>query len=384
MAEAKIKSDKINSLIESIGVKFFTRFSKKLKAERTIKLKDIPSDRVLEVVSKNLTLNAIIIAFLVGALTTIPAVLFEIYYHNVWDSFSYYFWLSLITLFFLLIELAVLYWLGIRSTYTLAYLTGYNENEESSLPPEYDVKKMMVRSALEIEDPAIEYLGIDPQKYVSGYWLFIQAILYKAKIILTTILAKLLLRKFIMRYGLRINLVWVAIPVTAIWDAIVMYRVVNDAKLRLFGYHLSKYIADEMINDTFLKNYSKEIREGSIRAISTIMVLSKTYHPNNVLLLIRLNEHLLIEEEKNYDNLEIYLEFLSKCSLKEKHLLRTLSGMAAVFDGKMNRDEKKALMKIFGEEYAYYIEFTKSLKALLIEGHLHKAAELCELMILND
>ncbi len=384
MAEPKIKSDKINSLIESIGVKFFTRFSKKLKAERTIKLKDIPSDRVLEVVSKNLTLNAVIIAFLVGALTTVPAVLFEIYYRDVWESFPYYFWLSVITLFFLVIEVGVLYWLGIRSTYTLAYLTGYKEEEESSLPPEYDVKKMMVRSALEIEDPAIEYLGIDPQKYASGYWLFIQAMLYKAKILLTTILAKLLLRKLAMRYGVRVGFIWVAIPVTAIWDAIVMYRVVNDAKLRLFGYHLTKYIADEMINDTFLDRYSKEIREGAIRAISTIMVLSKNYHPNNVLLLIRLNEHLLVQEEKNYDDLEVYLNFLSKLTLKEKHLLRTLSGMAAVFDGKMNRDEKKALMKIFGEEYVHYMEFTKSLKELLLQGHLHKAAELCESMILDD
>ena len=162
MAQPKIKSDKINSFIESIGVKFFIRFSKKLKAERTIKLKEIPSDRVLEVVSKNITLNAVIIAFLVGALTTVPAVLFEIYYSNVFEPLYYYGLLSIITVLFLVIEVGVLYWLGIRSVYTLAYLTGYKENEESTLPPEYDVKKIMVRSALEIEDPAIEYLGIDP------------------------------------------------------------------------------------------------------------------------------------------------------------------------------------------------------------------------------
>ena len=382
MAEPKIKSDKINTLIESIGVKFFIRFSKKLKAERTIKLKEIPSDRVLEVVSQNITLNTVIIAFLVGALTTVPAVLFEIYYRDLLEPLPYYALLSMVTVVFLVIEVGVLYWLGIRSVYTLAYLTGYKEDEESTLPPEYDVKKIMVRSALEIEDPAIEYLGIDPQKYASGYWLLLRTLLYKAKIALTTILAKLLLRKLVMRYGIRVGFVWVAIPVTAIWDAIIMYRVVQDAKLRLFGYHLSKYIASEIITDKLLNSYSKEIREGAIRAISTVMVQSKNYHPNNILLLIRMNENLVIQEKKDYDDLSIYINYLKSVSSEEKHLLRTLSGMAAVFDGKMNQDEKEALIKIFAEE-EHYMLFTKELKELLLLGHIHKAADLCEKMILD-
>jgi hypothetical protein len=383
MAQPKIKTDKINTLIESIGVKFFLRFSKQLKSERTIKLQDIPSDRVLEVVSQNITLNAVIIAFLVGALTTVPAVLFEIYYSEVLEPLYYYGILSLITILFLVIEVGVLYWLGIRMVYTLAYLTGYKEHEESTLPPEYDVKKIMVRSALEIEDPAIEYLGIDPQKYVSAYWLFMRTLLYKAKIMLTTVLAKLILRKVAMRYGVRVGFVWVAIPVTAIWDAIVMYRVVKDAKLRLFGYHLSKYIAREIITDNLLDGYSKEIREGAIRAVSTIMILSQNYHPNNVLLLIRLNENLAIKEENGYDDLEVYLAYLEKLTLEEKHLLRTLSGMAAVFDGKMKREEEEALVKIFAEEGERYMLFTQELKTLLLAGHIHQAAHLCEEMILR-
>jgi len=383
MHQPKIKTDKINSLIESIGVKFFLRFSKKLKSERTIKLKDIPSDRVLEVVVDNITLNVVIIAFLIGALTTVPAVLFEIYYKEAFEPLYYYGLLSLVTLFFLIIEVGVLYWLGIRGVHTLSYLTGYNDEEDSTLPPEYDVKNMMVRSAFEIEDPAIEYLGIDPQKYVSSHWLFIRTILYKAKIILTTIIVKFFLKKLAMRYGVRMGFIWVAIPVTAIWDAIVMYRVIQDAKLRLFGYHLSKHIAQEIITDKLLNSYSNDIREGAIRAVSTIMVLSQDYHPNNVLLLIRLNENLAIKEEKNYDDLNIFLAYLNRASLDEKHLLRTLSGMAAVFDGKMKKEEKRALEEIFGEEGERYMYFTKELKKMLLSGHIHQATLLCEEGIFN-
>jgi len=377
MPQPKIKTDRVNRLIEAIGVKFFLRFSKKLHAEPIIKLKKIPSDRVLEVVSENITLNVVIIAFLIGALTTVPAVLFEIYYYGVLTPLSYYVMLSVITVLFLLIEVGVLYWLGMRGAYTLAHLTGYEE-EDRGLPPEYDVKKMMVRSALEIEDPAIEYLGIDPQKYVSGHWLLLRTLLYKAKIMLTTIIAKLLLRKIAMRYGVRMGFVWVAIPVTAIWDAVVMYRVIGDAKLRLFGYHLSKYIAHEIITDEVLDGYSPDIAEGAIRAISTIMVLAQNYHPNNVLLLIRLNEKLAIKEEKNYDDLEQFLRLLATLSPEEQHFLRTLSGIVAVFDGKVKKAEQIALEQIFGEKRTYYMDFTKRLKSLLLSGHIHQAAHLCE------
>ncbi len=382
MPQPKIKTDKVNKLIEAIGVKFFLGFAKKLKSEPLIKLKEIPSDRVLEVVTQNITLNVVIIAFLIGALSTTPSVLFEIYYQEKFSLWEYYLWFSVITLFFLIIEVGILYWLGMRGAYTLAHLTGYDE-EERGLPPEYDVKKMMVRSALEIEDPAIEYLGIDPQKYVSGRWLMIRTLLYKAKIILTTLLAKLILRKITMRYGVRMGLAWVAIPVTAIWDAVVMYRVIEDAKLRLFGYHLSKYIADEIITDRLLEHYRSDIQEGAIRAISTIMVIAKNYHPNNVLLLIRLNESFAINEEKSYDDLEYYLRYLMECSEEERHFLRGLSAIAAVLDGKMTWEEQRALRRIFGEKEAYYMHFTKQLKGALEDAALHAAAHLCESMMLH-
>jgi len=378
MPQPTIKTDRINRLIEAIGLKYFLRFSQRVKAESTVKLQEIPSDRVLEVVSENLTLTLVMIAFLIGALSTVPAVLVEIYYQGVWERWYYYGVLSLVTLLFLIIEVGILYWLGIRGAYTLAYLTGYQEDEELALPPEYDVKKMMVRAALEIEDPSIEYLGIDPQKYVSPRWLLVSTLLYKAKIVLTTLVAKLVLKKVAMRYGVRMGFAWVAIPVTALWDAIVMYRVIQDAKLRLFGYHLSRYIAQEIMTQEHLSHYSEGIAEGAIRAISTLMVMAKNYHPNNVLLLIRLNEVFAIEEEKNYDDLPYYLEYLERLPPKDRHLLRMLSGVSAVFDGKMTRAEKQALEQIFGEERERYMAFTKRLKAELLSGHLHQAATLCE------
>lgn len=378
-----IKTKKIDNLIEKIGLKYFLKLSSKVKAEKHIKLKNIASDKILQTVSQNITINTVIIAFLVGALTTVPAVIFEMYYKDGYIPTTYYLLLSLITIVLLIIEVGVLYWLGIRSVYTLASLTGYEEEKTGDLPLEYDVKSMMVRSALELEDPAIVYLGIDPQKYVSKKWLVIRVLLYKAKIMLTSIIMKIVLKKIALRYGLRVGFVWITIPITAIWDAIVMHRTIKDAKLRLFGYYLSKYISEEIITDKVLQNYSPSVKEGCLRAISSIMVLSKNYHPNSITLLIRLNLNLSIKEEKDYDNLDDFLTYLKSTNPTERHLLRSLAGISAIFDAKINKDEKKALSKIFGEEKKRYMDFSIELKTLLISGRIHQAASLCESIILT-
>ncbi len=380
-SEIKIKINKTDNFLESIGVKYFQRISNRFKSESSIKFDNIPSDSVLNIVSNNIMISSVVIAFLVGALTTIPAVLFQYFYSERFDTFYYYLILSLLTTVFLLIEVGVLYWISMRSIHTLAYLVGFKEND-SSIPTQYDVKKIMVRSALELEDPVIEYLGIDPHKYVSKKWLLIRTILYKAKIVLSTLLLRVVLQKLALRFGLRMSFLWLTIPVTAIWDAIVMFRVIQDAKLRLFGYHLSRYIAEEIITDRFMDNCSPDMQEGAIRAISTVVILSKNYHPNSITLLLRLGKNLEVNEAKDYDDLEKFLEYLETTTPQEKHLLRTLSAMSAVFDGKINRGEKKALKRIFANEKRY-MDFAKELKELLVKGSIHQSAHLCEEMLLK-
>ncbi|CAA6813348.1 MAG: Unknown protein [uncultured Sulfurovum sp.] len=367
-------------LLEKIGVNYFNRLSIKLETDREIHLKDIPSDRVLQVVSNNITLNTVIIAFLVGALTTVPAVVFEMYFREVFSTFNYYALLSAITLVLLIVEVGVLYWIGMRSTYTLAHLTGCNENDEnhkSTLPPEYDINKMMVRSALELDDPTIEHLGINPHKNISKKWLVFSALLYKAKILLTSVVIKFLFTRIAARYGVRVSFVWIAIPVTAVWDAVVMYKVVKDARLRLFGYHLSKYLIEEIFTDKWMDTYSSHTREGAVRAVSTILSLSGSYHPNNIILLIRLSQNFVIEEHKDYDDLTKLLEHLEMASDEEKYLLKILAGITASFDGKVNKAEKNALIKIFNEEDEVYMKFTEELRDLLLNNRLHQSAKFC-------
>lgn len=373
----KIKKKVADSILENIGSKYFNHISKKVEYKNQIHIENIPSDKILQVVSSNISTYTVIIAFLVGALTTAPTVLFEIYYRDSFPTLDYYLILGGITILLLVVEMGVLYWLGMRSSYTLTELIGYDEKDIDNLPPEYNIKKIMIRSALELDDLTIQYLGLDLEKHVSKKWVLLSSLLYKAKIIITSVIARIILTKIFTRESLRVGFIWVSIPVTAFWDAIVMYKVIKDTRLRLFGYHLSKYLIDEVLSDKVLDEYSPHTIEGAIRVISTMIVLAKNYHPNNIILLIRLSNHLDINDAKDYDNLNDFLEYLENSSKEERHFLRILAGISAVFDGELNRTEEKALVKIFGDEYNQYMGFTKELKYLLLNSRLHKSADLC-------
>lgn len=98
---------KVESILEKIGIKYFSYLSDKLEHDHIIQLKNIPSDKVLQVVVNNISVNAVIIALLVGALTTVPAVVFEIYFKRNFTTFTYYSLLSTITI-FLVIEVSIL------------------------------------------------------------------------------------------------------------------------------------------------------------------------------------------------------------------------------------------------------------------------------------
>jgi hypothetical protein len=375
---SKIEIEKTEKFIERVSLKYFIHLSSKFESEKIVKLEDIPSDKILHVVTKNVTFFTVFFAFIVGALTTVPAVVFEMYYKDTFSPFYYYLLLSVVTLIFLVIEMAVLYWLGMRSIYTLATLTGYDDEKE--LPLEYDIKKMMIRSILDIEEPVFKYLGIDSQKYVSKKWFFIRMLLYKAKKSLTRIVVKFLIQKVATRYSLRVGLTWIAIPISAIWDAISIHKTIKNAKLKLFGSRLSKYIAEEILSEKLLKNHSSSVKEGCIRAISSMMILSKNHHPNNIILLLRINKNMNITEEKNYDDLDEFLIYLKNTSKKERHLLKTLTGISAVLDGNLNKTKREVLKKIFGEDEEKYMSFLEELKKILFEGRLHQASSLCDWM----
>lgn len=389
MSENKHSTEKKHSIrekkpgfLEKIGVKYYQYMAKKAGVSQVaqIPIDDLPPDEVMCSLAENITHFAAIIAFSVGALTTVISVWFEWKYYQRMDELLYYFFYALIVVAMLAIEMGVLFWLSLRTVHGLACLTGlHHANDDLLLPGKDTVTNILARAALEVPDPVVHYLGIDPLKHVPKTKLLFISLLYKAKVILSGLVVKFLLIRVFGKGSSRLGFTWIAIPITGIWDAFVMYKVAKEARLRLFGNRLAHHIADSIMQPELINNLSSKAREGAIRAVATTMVLSQNYHPNMLILMIQLCETFEIKKHNNYDNWEDFLQILDEVEIHERYFILDLLSISAAFDGNLSRLERYYLPQAFGEYTEVYMQRMEHLTAVLLNGHLHAAKALCKL-----
>lgn len=368
--------------LEKLGVAYFRYLGKKSGTDNlpNLSIDELPADATLHTLASNITGFAAIIAFAIGALTTFVTIWVEWTYHDVLDSTRYYLLYGSVLVSMLVIEFAVLFWLGLKTVYSLACLTGQHQvNNDASLHVDDTVPNILARAALELPDPIIHYLGIDPLKHLSKSKLFMVAALYKAKVILSSLLVRLLLADMFGKGGTRTAFSWVGIPITGFWDGFTLYKVAHEARLRLFGHKLAEHIVTNILTDELVAQLSPLAREGAIRAVATMMVLAQNYHPNMLLLLLRLSKTFAIAEGCEYDNWEDFLALLQQVSAQERYFLLDLLSVAAAFDGKLSRLERHHLPEAFNELTEVYMQRTLQLTQLLVGGQLHAAKDLCTL-----
>jgi hypothetical protein len=158
-----------SGFLENMGVKYYHYLAKKagISDVAAVAIDDLPSDEIMCSLANSLTHFAAIIAFSIGALTTVASVWFEWEYAGRMDNTLYYSSYLLLIVAMLAIEMIVLFWLGLRTVHGLACLTGHHGVQDDPFLAETDtVANMLARAALEVPDPVILYLGIDPLKHV--------------------------------------------------------------------------------------------------------------------------------------------------------------------------------------------------------------------------
>ncbi|NOR79453.1 MAG: hypothetical protein GQ529_01265 [Methyloprofundus sp.] len=370
------------SLLEKIGVKYYHYLANKSgTAElKNVSIDDLPPDATLQTLASSITAFAAIIAFAIGALTTFVSIWVEWAYMDTMNTTSYYLLYGSSIVIMLVIEMSVLFWLGLKTVYSLACLTGHNQAAKNScLPGDDAVPNILARAALEVPDPVIHYLGIDPLKHLSKSKLFLVAFLYKAKVMLSGLAVKFVLIRLFGKGEARSAFSWIAIPITGIWDAFTLYKVAREARLRLFGNKLAEYIVNDILSDKLIAQLSPKAREGSVRAVATMMVLAQNYHPNMLVLLLRLCDTFQIDDSYEYDNWEHFLTVLDEVSPEERYFLLDLLSVSAAFDGHLSQLERHHLPEAFKELTDTYMQRTEKLKNLLLNGQLHAAKELCVL-----
>ncbi len=382
--EAEILNEEKPGWFERCGIWYFHRLENKHKDNLSgPSIARTDNEMVFSV--RRVTLTGSLIAFLIGGLSAGGSVWTEDIARGegLTDLFVYA-WVGGVTAILTLIEFAVLFWVSIRTVYAIAVITGHNRMMKETDRMALVIPNLLSRAALEIPDPVRHLFGIDPMARVSKKKMLVIGLLYKLKIMASNVLAKLVLKRVIGKGAFRfgsaaVNVAYISVPITGLWNALVTIKVAREARLRLFGNLLAAYMADEVITEEKLSVLSPAARIGCMQAVGNSVVLTQNYHPNMVILLLRLASVLKINEGHKLEDWDIFLKTLSSVSEKEKFFLLDLLAVSTAFDGKLSPLEKRMLPEAFQENTDVYMKRIKKLKQCMENGRLNDAKKLCML-----
>ncbi|HVD98768.1 MAG TPA: hypothetical protein VNB90_11240 [Cytophagaceae bacterium] len=370
----KPKIPKLSQLtLENFGVYYLKTLQKESR-----KASPPLSDKELVAQVRWLTARGIILSALIGAASAFVSVATDLYYENS-NPWLHYGMLALNTLLATGVEFYFLFVIALRTVDAIANLTETKYTNEFTEDGPFNIINILARAAMEIPDPPIKVLDIDPFKEISKSRMVIAGFIYKMKIFLSNILMRVILQRLAGKSTVRYAKPWVSLPITGIWNAFILYKVSREARLRIFGNILASNIAKNMINDTLLTRLSPIARIGCLRAIANAVVLTQNYHPNMIILLMRFKDLLGIEEPDNFDDWQLFLDTLDKVNEEERYTILDILTIAAAFDGKISRLERKHLKEAYKEYSDIYFARLEKLTHMLTRGNLQEAIKLCEI-----
>lgn len=329
--------------------------------------------------TKRITWKGIILSSIVGIVCVFPTVWVDLYFENK-PWYVHYGWVTVVTILSIVIEFYLLFIIALKAVYQVSKIINIHATEDELVENElFSVKNILARAALELPDPELKILGIDPFKRVNKKNLLVLGLLYKAKILLTNLVSKYAIRLISDKTIFGVSILYEALFVEAFWNGVVIVRVIKEARLRLFGFALANKIALETLNENDLQQLSPLAKVGCLRAIGNAVVMTKNYHPNMIILLFRFQQMLHITKENKYDDWHLFLETLNTVSEKERNFLLDLFTVSAAFDGKLSDLEEENLKTVYGKDYGIYHPRLVKLTACLKEGKLNEALSLCKL-----
>jgi hypothetical protein len=361
-------------------IDYISYFSKLEEKEKRSERKNVSIKTDEEQVRsvKKIALLGIVIVFLIGGFSAGISVYTELKFSNS-ELLIKYGWLAVVALIATVIEFVLLFWVSIKVVHLLSQITRHDEMRIEDRFIDQYLPSILARAALEIPDPIAKILGIDPLALVSKKKIFFIGVLYKLKRATTNVILKLFLRRVFGKVILRISVSYVSVIATGLWNSITLYRVLREARLRIFGNLIAKYIVKHTITEEKLTELSPRARIGCMQAVGNSVVLAQRCHPNMMILLVEMANIFKITGEQSFDQWDEFLKTLSEVSDEEKYFLLDLLCVATAFDGKVSKAEKKYLHQAFGEFNDIYFKRISTLVDCLLKGKINEAILYCNL-----
>ncbi len=251
-------------------------------------------------------------------------------------------------------EIYFLYWDALRSVHRMSQAAGVDLLNHDSL----DSQKMaggLVRAALELPNSGEDIFGIDPKRGLSRTWVVLAAVAYKAKISVTNFLTKMIIRRLMGRAAVRSWLAFVAVPITGVWNMVVTYRVLQEARLRVMGPSAAEAYVRWIVGS--LDGIDARSGRACLRAVACSVVGNRSLHPNLDALLVqfqrqilrRTGEDLLAHpappQDGDLDDAEAFLNALDQLTVEQQQAALRALTIAVIIDGRIAMEELRILRK---------------------------------------
>lgn len=240
-------------------------------------------------------------------------------------------------------EIVFLYWDGLRAVHGLAHAAGMDLTDEKQLLDPTSALWSLARAALEMPNPTDIVPGVDPLREASRLRLALTSTLYKLKVTLTGFLTKALLRRALGRAATRAVLELVAVPVTAVWDAIVCGMILREARLRVMG----PSAALEFVGLLLPPESTSAVRACALRAVCTAVVRSQDLHPNLVALHKTVQATLGDATVETLDDGASFFRALKALDAGEQTTVLRVLCTASIIDGRLADDEVRLMHEAF-------------------------------------
>eukprot|EP01113_Clastostelium_recurvatum_P000124 TRINITY_DN1005_c0_g1_i4.p1 TRINITY_DN1005_c0_g1~~TRINITY_DN1005_c0_g1_i4.p1 ORF type:complete len:606 (+),score=144.58 TRINITY_DN1005_c0_g1_i4:83-1819(+) len=191
-----------------------------------------------------------------------------------WGNVMIY-WFGLVgcLIFFSILEIICLFAWGLQASASVSYILGVEAWLVGYVPGSEHTITAMVRAAFDIPNPSSIYMGIKPTRYSSKLRVFLKALLWKAKISITTFV----LRQIFFNVAARNTLPFLAIPVCAVWNMLIAWKVIHDVVSICLGNIFMPQLVEKFILPA---NPQPETINTIYHVAGTSIVLEGEVHPN--------------------------------------------------------------------------------------------------------
>jgi hypothetical protein len=235
-------------------------------------------------------------------------------------------------------EIAYLYWIVLRAVAQMGSAAGlaFTRGEQEQV-----IAKGLTRAALDFPNPRTPIYGIDPYARVPRSRLLLYALAYRLKVGATSFVLRVVVRRVVARAAVRFLVPLLAVPVFAVWNAIIVRWVMRSARARAAGPVMIKEL-DELIAAR-REQLGETCRRLIVSAVEEAILRSCDAHPSYVLLLARLFDGLGLSPETERMPWPAARDRLSALTSEEQETVLAVLTVTVLIDGRLRRSETALL-----------------------------------------